>query len=136
MERHQPFLLRCTHGRLALELRLLPAGQDWQLLLTGGDAHIGAVILAEPGDGPPPDAPTAEMCIRDSLCADGTNTPHIIVSLLPGQLICVFNLPRTAGLSLRGARYLYLDAVHRQCFVDGKPILVERIAVDQAQGNG
>ena len=59
MERHQPFLLRCTHGRLALELRLLPAGQDWQLLLTGGDAHIGAVILAEPGDGTPPDAPKA-----------------------------------------------------------------------------
>lgn len=52
MERSQPFLLRCTHGRLALELRLLPAGQDWQLLLTGGDAHIGAVILAEPADGP------------------------------------------------------------------------------------
>ena len=73
---------------------------------------------------------------KSVLCADGTNTPHIIVSLLPGQLICVFNLPRTAGLSLRGARYLYLDAVHRQCFVDGKPILVERIAVDQAQGNG
>ena len=59
MERHQPFLLRCTHGRLALELRLLPAGQDWQLLLTGGDAHIGAVILAEPGDGTPPDVPKA-----------------------------------------------------------------------------
>ena len=59
MERHQPFLLRCTHGRLALELRLLPAGQDWQLLLTAGDAHIGAVILAEPGDGTPPDAPKA-----------------------------------------------------------------------------
>ncbi len=53
MERHQPFLLRCTHGRLALELRLLPAGQDWQLLLTGGDAHIGAVILAEPGTARP-----------------------------------------------------------------------------------
>lgn len=52
MERPQPFLLRCTHGRLALELRLLPAGQDWQLLLTGGDAHIGAVILAEPADAP------------------------------------------------------------------------------------
>ena len=52
MERSQPFLLRCTHGRLALELRLLPAGQDWHVLLTGGDAHIGAVILAEPADGP------------------------------------------------------------------------------------
>lgn len=54
MERSQPFLLRCTHGRLALELRLLPAGQDWQLLLTGGDAHIGAVILAEPANAMPP----------------------------------------------------------------------------------
>ena len=51
MERSQPFLLRCTHGRLALELRLLPAGQDWQLLLTGGDAHIGAVILAHTAGG-------------------------------------------------------------------------------------
>lgn len=59
MERHQPFLLRCTHGRLALELRLLPAGQDWQLLLTGGDAHIGAVILAEPANAMPPDVPEA-----------------------------------------------------------------------------
>ena len=73
---------------------------------------------------------------KSVICADGTSTPHIIVSLLPGQLICVFNLPRTAGLSLRGALYLYLDAVHRQCFVGGKPILVERLAVDQAQGNG
>lgn len=52
MEKQTPFLLRCTHGRLALELRLLPAGQDWHVLLTGGDAHIGAVILAEPADGP------------------------------------------------------------------------------------
>jgi|GEM_PF-839179 len=59
MEKPQPFLLRCTHGRLALELRLLPAGQDWQLLLTGGDAHIGAVILAEPADATPPGAPEA-----------------------------------------------------------------------------
>ena len=59
MERPQPFLLRCTHGRLALELRLLPAGRDWQVLLTGGDAHIGAVILAEPADAMPPDAPEA-----------------------------------------------------------------------------
>ena len=59
MERSQPFLLRCTHGRLALELRLLPAGQDWQLLLTGGDAHIGAVILAEPANAMPPDVPEA-----------------------------------------------------------------------------
>lgn len=59
MERSQPFLLRCTHGRLALELRLLPAGQDWQLLLTGGDAHIGAVILAEPANALPPDVPEA-----------------------------------------------------------------------------
>ena len=59
MEKAQPFLLRCTHGRLALELRLLPAGQDWQLLLTGGDAHIGAVVLAEPADATPPGAPEA-----------------------------------------------------------------------------
>ena len=59
MERSQPFLLRCTHGRLALELRLLPAGQDWQLLLTGGDAHIGAVILAEPANALPPEVPEA-----------------------------------------------------------------------------
>ena len=59
MKRPQPFLLRCAHGRLALELRLLPAGQDWQLLLTGGDAHIGAVILAEPADTMPPDVPEA-----------------------------------------------------------------------------
>lgn len=59
MKRPQPFLLRCAHGRLALELRLLPAGQDWQLLLTGGDAHIGAVILAEPANALPPDVPEA-----------------------------------------------------------------------------
>lgn len=59
MEKPQPFLLRCTHGRLALELRLLPAGQDWQLLLTGGDAHIGAVILAEPAEAIFPDVSEA-----------------------------------------------------------------------------
>ena len=63
MERSQPFLLRCTHGRLALELRLLPAGQDWQLLLTGGDAHIGAVILAEPANALPSEVPEA-MSVR------------------------------------------------------------------------
>lgn len=71
MERSQPFLLRCTHGRLALELRLLPAGQDWQLLLTGGDAHIGAVILAEPANAMPPDVPEA-MSART---AGGRTTP-------------------------------------------------------------
>ena len=73
---------------------------------------------------------------KSVICADGTSTPLILVSLLPGQLICVFNLPRTAGLSLRGVRHRYLDAVHCQCFVDGKPTLFELIAVDQAQGNG
>ena len=73
---------------------------------------------------------------KSVICADGTSTPHIIVSLLLGQLICVFNLPRTAGRLLRGSRHRYLDAVHRQCCVGGKPCLVERIAVDQAQGNG
>ena len=56
------------------------------------------------------------------------------VSLLSGQAITVLNLPRAVVL-LRGARHRYLDAVHRQCFVGGKPILVERIAVDQAHGN-
>ena len=59
MEIAQPFLLRCTHGRLALELRLLPAGQDWQLLLTGGDALFGAVILAEPAEAIFPDVSEA-----------------------------------------------------------------------------
>ena len=73
---------------------------------------------------------------KSVICADGTSTPPILVSLLPGQLICVFNLPRTAGLSLRGALYLYLDAVHCQCCVGGKPFRVELFAVDQAQGNG
>lgn len=48
MDKNQSFRLRCARGRLFLELRLLPAGEDWQLLLTGGDAHIGAVVLAEP----------------------------------------------------------------------------------------
>lgn len=50
MEQTTPLCLRCVRGRLALELRLLPAGRDWQVLLTGGDAHIGAVVLAEPVD--------------------------------------------------------------------------------------
>lgn len=68
--------------------------------------------------------------------ADGTSTPRILVSLLPGQLICVFNLPRTAGRLLRGVRHRYLDAVHRQCFVLGKPLRCKIFAVDQAQGNG
>lgn len=48
MEQTTPLCLRCVRGRLALELRLLPAGRDWQVLLTGGNAHIGAVVLAEP----------------------------------------------------------------------------------------
>ena len=74
MERSQPFLLRCTHGRLALELRLLPAGQDWQLLLTGGDAHIGAVILAEPANAMPPDVPKA-MSART---AGGRSRPGVM----------------------------------------------------------
>ena len=74
MERSQPFLLRCTHGRLALELRLLPAGQDWQLLLTGGDAHIGAVILAEPANAMPPDVPEA-MSART---AGGRSRPGVM----------------------------------------------------------
>ena len=56
------------------------------------------------------------------------------VSLLSGQAITVLNLPR--AVLLRGSRHLHDDAVHRQCFVGGKPILVERLAVDQAQGNG
>ena len=57
------------------------------------------------------------------------------MSLLSSQTIFVLNLPRAVVL-LRGARHLHDDAVHRQCFVGGKPILVERLAVDQAQGNG
>lgn len=74
MEKQTPFLLRCTHGRLALELRLLPAGQDWHVLLTGGDAHIGAVILAEPADAMPPDVPKA-MSART---AGGRSRPGVM----------------------------------------------------------
>lgn len=77
MERSQPFLLRCTHGRLALELRLLPAGQDWQLLLTGGDAHIGAVILAEPANAMPPDVPEVMSDTASSGTEDGVRL-HVL----------------------------------------------------------
>ena len=66
MERSQPFLLRCTHGRLALELRLLPAGQDWHLLLTGGEA--------EPANAMPPDVPEA-MSART---AGGRSRPGVM----------------------------------------------------------
>ena len=67
MEKQTPFLLRCTHGRLA-------PGQDWQLLLTGGDAHIGAVILAEPANAMPPDVPKA-MSART---AGGRSRPGVM----------------------------------------------------------
>lgn len=39
-----------THGRLTLALRVLRQGRDIQVLLSGGDAHIGAVALGIPGE--------------------------------------------------------------------------------------
>lgn len=64
MDKNPSFRLRCVRGRLFLELRLLPAGDDWQLLLTGGAAHIGAVVLAEPareGSGTAPRPPAGVL---------------------------------------------------------------------------
>jgi hypothetical protein len=41
--------LRAGCGRLLLTLRLFRMGNDVQILLDGGQAHIGAVALAAPG---------------------------------------------------------------------------------------
>ena len=35
------------NGRTAVRLQLLPQGRDWLLLITGGDAHVGAVAAAD-----------------------------------------------------------------------------------------
>lgn len=35
-------------GRTAIRLELRPQGRDWLLLITGGEAHVGAVALAAP----------------------------------------------------------------------------------------
>jgi len=37
-------------GRLQVELSLMPVGRDWLLVITGGEAHAGAVALAGPAD--------------------------------------------------------------------------------------
>lgn len=37
-------------GRLALCLRLMPQGRDLHAFLLGGEAHVGAVALAAPGE--------------------------------------------------------------------------------------
>lgn len=34
-------------GRTAVRLQLLPQGRDWLLLITGGEAHVGAVAAAD-----------------------------------------------------------------------------------------
>ena len=39
--------VRAGQGRTAIELRLLPQGRDWLLLVTGGEAHVGAVAAAD-----------------------------------------------------------------------------------------
>ncbi|WP_022657185.1 hypothetical protein [uncultured Desulfovibrio sp.] len=40
---------RLCRGRLELELRVLRLGRDLQVVLNGGEAHLGAVALAAPG---------------------------------------------------------------------------------------
>ena len=44
-----PLILALTFGRLQLKAELHLLGQDVQICLTGGDAHLGAVALALPG---------------------------------------------------------------------------------------
>lgn len=39
-----------TEGRLGLSLRLVPQGRDFHACLLGGEAHVGAVALAAPGE--------------------------------------------------------------------------------------
>ena len=43
-----PFSLALTSGRLRLELEVRLLGQDVQICLAGGEAHLGAVALALP----------------------------------------------------------------------------------------
>ncbi len=40
-----------THGRIRLELDAFWQGEDLQVMLYGGEPHIGAVALASPGSG-------------------------------------------------------------------------------------
>ena len=35
-----------SEGRITLQLHLLAVGKDFQVILTGGDAHIGAVAVS------------------------------------------------------------------------------------------
>lgn len=38
--------LSISHGRIALNMQIVPVGEDLQIILSGGEAHIGAVALA------------------------------------------------------------------------------------------
>ena len=41
---------RAREGRVELCLRLMPQGRDLHAFLLGGEAHVGAVALASPGE--------------------------------------------------------------------------------------
>ncbi len=45
-------ILKVGTGRLEIQLELRPVGADWLLLVTGGEAHVGAAAVHGPHDGP------------------------------------------------------------------------------------
>lgn len=67
-------------GRAAVRLELRPQGRDWLLLVTGGQAHVGAVAVAAPAPAetrvavlpPHREGPLARECAEAVARAAGT----------------------------------------------------------------
>lgn len=72
-------------GRLALTLRLCRMGQDWQVVLTGGEAHLGGTALAVPEAAPTKPGAAPRVRVR-VLLRDKSHKDHELAAFLAQTL--------------------------------------------------
>ena len=76
-----------SQGRIALTMKIVPVGDDIQVILTGGEAHIGAVAVASCGN---PQGSVREMPhhregeLAQKIASRLANALHVTVSVCAG----------------------------------------------------
>ena len=105
-------------GRTSVRLELRPVGLDWLLLITGGEQHVGAVALAEPGSDPAQlvrgahrEGPLAATCA--AIISAATGAGCVAVGGIHQDEATGEEIVAIVGNAERGARILAAWAVDR-----------------------
>lgn len=107
-------------GRLSLTVRLCRMGQDWQAVLTGGEAHLGGTALAVPKAASTEHAQAPGVTVR-VLSRDKRHKDHELAALLAQRLAAKL---ACAVCASAGVHY---DRISKDEILESR-ILTERLA--------